>query len=106
MKGIGVVVSLGLATQASTGTATATKGNQFTNDLSEIEDATLAAADIENAILVQSEATTIAPGIELRSVTRLSERGWLEADILVADLDDAANSSLLSPDVEIGRAHV
>lgn len=98
LRGIGAAVSLGLAARAGTIPASADDG--FTDDLGEIEDATLAISDPEDAILVQSESTTIAPGIELTSVTRLSERGWLEADILAADLDtEVTGSNLLSPGV-------
>jgi hypothetical protein len=99
LKGLGAAVSLGLATRAP-GAVAAADGDRFTSDLGEIEDATLTASASTDAILVQSEATPVAPGIELTSVTRLDERGWLEADVLVAEMDDGStDASLLSPGV-------
>jgi exopolysaccharide biosynthesis protein len=100
LKGIGAAVSLGLATRATTGAVMAADGDRFTSDLGEIEDATLTASASNDAILVQSEVTPIAPGIELISVTRLDKRGWLEADVLAAKVDDeSTGASLLSPGV-------
>lgn len=97
LKGIGVAVSLGLAAQTTTG-AVAVDDDRFTSDLGEIEDATLTASRFEDAILVQSEVTPVAPGIELTSVTRLDERGWLEADVLVAEMgNESTDAGLLSP---------
>lgn len=98
LKGLGTAVSLGLTASAS-GTAAA-DADRFTSDLGEIEDATLAASDSDDAILVESAATPVAPSIELTSVTRLDERGWIEADVLVAEMDDeTTDASLLSPGV-------
>lgn len=100
LKGLGTAVSLGLATRATTRTAVAADDDQFTSDLGEIEDATLDASGSEDSILVQSESTPVAPGIELTSTTRLDERGWLEADVLVVEMDDeSTGTTLLSPGV-------
>ncbi|WP_227355398.1 phosphodiester glycosidase family protein [Haladaptatus salinisoli] len=97
LKGLGATISLSAA--ATSGIAGASDADRFTSDLGEIGDATLSAV-ADDAIVVERDSTPVAPGVELRSFTRLTERGWLECDLLAAALDEGSNdATLLSPGV-------
>ncbi|WP_266075718.1 phosphodiester glycosidase family protein [Haladaptatus caseinilyticus] len=99
LHGIAGAISLSAAATGSVGTAVAGDASRFTSDLGEIEDATLA-GEAENAIIVESGTTPVAPGIEYQSFVRLTERGWLDCDLLTVALDEASNDGqLLSPGV-------
>ncbi|WP_227375729.1 phosphodiester glycosidase family protein [Haladaptatus halobius] len=97
LKSFGAAVSLSGA--ATSGTAGASDTSRFTSDLGEIGDATLSAVT-GDAIVVERNSAPVAPGVERRSFTRLTERGWLECDLLSVALDEESDDAvLLSPGV-------
>ncbi len=99
LKGLAGAVSLSAAAAGGVDTATAGDASRFTSDLGEIEDATLD-GEAGDAILVESDSTPVAPGIDYQSFIRLTERGWLDCDLLTVSLDEASNDGqLLSPGV-------
>ena len=99
LRGLAGAISLGAAATGSVGPTAAGDASRFTSDLGEIEDPTLAGT-AGDAIVVESDSTPIAPGIEYQSFVRLTERGWLECDLLTVALDEGGNDgTLLSPGV-------
>ena len=94
LKGLAGAISLSAAAAGGVGTVAAGDASRFTSDLGEIEDATLA-GDAGDAIVVASDSTPVAPGIDYRSFVRLTERGWLDCDLLTATLGEAGNDGRL-----------
>lgn len=96
LKGLGATVAAGII--ATTGVSTsAADASRFTSDLGEIRNATLSTSG-DDAITVETSSTPIAPNIELKSFTRLTQSGWLECDVLTAAMDETG-AKLLSPGV-------
>ncbi|WP_144240137.1 phosphodiester glycosidase family protein [Haladaptatus cibarius] len=96
LKGLATTITAGLAT--TTTTASAADASRFTSDLGEIRDATLAASS-DDAIIVQKRSTRVAPGITLDASVRLTERGWLDCDVLTVTMDGETGVTLLSSGV-------